>query len=63
MSEMLSHLEECQREMCTSMDLETPDPIVYPPPIMEDPWAWYRNVDDNDEDDEEADDEIQEESE
>jgi hypothetical protein len=30
---------------------------------MEDPWDWYRNVDDDDEDDDDAEDEIQEDSE
>jgi hypothetical protein len=52
--------------MRTSMGLETPEPIVYPPlppPAVEDPWAWYRNADDDGEDEDEADDEIQEESE
>jgi hypothetical protein len=64
MSLRLSHLEERQREMCTSMGFETPEPIIYPPlppPVVEDPWAWYRNTEDNDEDDD--DEEIEEESE
>jgi hypothetical protein len=63
MSQRLSHLEESQHEMCTSMGFETPEPVVYPPlpPLaVEDPWAWYRNADDNNDDD---DDEIEEESE
>jgi hypothetical protein len=62
MSQRLSHLEELQHEMRTSMGLENSEPTVYPllsPPAVEDPWAWYCNVDNNDEDD----DEIQEESE
>jgi hypothetical protein len=66
MSQRLSHLEERQCEMCTSMDLETSKPTVYPPlppPAMEDPWTWYHNTDDDGEDDDGADDEIQEESE
>jgi hypothetical protein len=40
MSQRLAHLEERQREMRTSMGLETPEPIVYPPlppPAMEVP--------------------------
>jgi hypothetical protein len=64
MSQMLSHLEERQCEMRTSMGFETPKPIVYPPlppPAVEDPWAWYRNTDDDGEEDD--DDEIEEESE
>jgi hypothetical protein len=53
MSQRLSHLEECQCEMCTSMSFETPESTVYPPlpPLaVEDPWAWYRNTDDDGED-------------
>jgi hypothetical protein len=64
MSQRLPHLEERQREMCTSIGFETLEPIVYPPlppPDVEDPWAWYRNVKGNDEDD--NDEEIEEESE
>jgi hypothetical protein len=64
MSQRLPHLEESQRKMCTSMGLENSTPTVYPalpPPVVEDPWAWYRNKD-NDGDDE-ADDKEQEESE
>jgi hypothetical protein len=59
MSQRLSLLGEHQRKMLTSMGLENPKPIVYPPlppPPGEDPWAWYRNANDDD-------DEIQEESE
>jgi hypothetical protein len=68
MSQRLSHLEEHQREISSSMGLVTPEPIVYPPlppPTVEDPWAWYRNADDDDEDDDEDNDdyEIEEESE
>jgi hypothetical protein len=62
MSQRLSHLEERQHEMRSSMGLETPEPSIYPPLpplIVEDPWAWYHNADDGDEDD--NDDEIQEE--
>jgi hypothetical protein len=61
-----------QQEGKTSRGFETPppppEPIVYPPlpPLaMEDPWARYRNANDNDEEDddeEDVDDEIQEES-
>jgi hypothetical protein len=61
MSQRLSHLEEHQREMCTSMGFKTPKPVVYPPlppPAVEDPWAWYRNAEEDDDDDE-----IEEESE
>jgi hypothetical protein len=50
MSQRLSHLEERQREMRSSMGVETPEPTVYPPrppPVVEDPWVWYRNTDDN----------------
>jgi hypothetical protein len=64
MSQSLSHLEEHQREMRTSMGLETLKPTVYPPlspPAVEDPWAWYRNANDDGEDDDY--DEIKEESE
>jgi hypothetical protein len=44
MSQRLSHLEERQREINTSMGLENPEPTVYPPPSVEVPWAWYRNA-------------------
>jgi hypothetical protein len=33
------------------MGLETPVSTVYPPvppPVVEDPWDWYRNADDDD---------------
>jgi hypothetical protein len=66
MSHRLAQLEESQCEMCSSMGLANPEPTVYPPlppPTMEDPWDWYRNVDDDDEDDDDAEDEIQEDSE
>jgi hypothetical protein len=59
MSQRLSTLKECQREVCASMGFETPEPIVYPPlppPAVEDPWAWYRNTNGDD-------DELKEESE
>jgi hypothetical protein len=60
MSQQLSTLEEHQREMRTSMGFETPEPVIYtplPPLIVEDPWAWYRDVrgDDKDDDDIEED--------
>jgi hypothetical protein len=64
MSHRLAQLEESQREMHSSMGLANPEPTVYPslpPPAVEDPWAWYRNIDDDDEDNDEAEDEIQEE--
>jgi hypothetical protein len=64
MSQMLSHLEERQRKISSSMGFVTPEPEVYPPlppPTVEDPWAWYRNGDDDGEDD--ADYEIEKESE
>jgi hypothetical protein len=54
MTQRLSHLDERQCKMRTSMVLETPEPTIYyplPPPTMEDPWAWYRNADDDGEDD------------
>jgi hypothetical protein len=60
MSQRLSTLEERQRDVRASMGFETLEPVVYPslpPPAMEDPWAWYRNADGDD------DDEIEEESE
>jgi hypothetical protein len=41
MSQRLSHLEERQREMHTSMGFETPEQVVYPtlpPLVVEDPW-------------------------
>jgi hypothetical protein len=59
MSHRLSTLEECQREVHASMGFETLEPVVYPPlppPAIEDPWAWYRNTEEDD------DDEIEEES-
>jgi hypothetical protein len=62
MSQRLSTHEERQCEMHASMGFETPELIVYsplPPPAMEDPWAWYRNVGGEDDND---DDEIEEES-
>jgi hypothetical protein len=66
MSQRLTHLEEHQCEMRTSMGLETPEPTIYPPLprlTVEDPWAWYCNVDNDDEDeDDDDDDEIEEES-
>jgi hypothetical protein len=53
--------------MHTSMGFETPEPIVcplLPPPVVEDPWAWYRNAGGEDEDEgDDEDDEIEEESE
>jgi hypothetical protein len=64
-SQRHSTLEERQREMCSSMGFVTPEPIIYPPlpPLaMEDPWAWYRNAEGNDEDDDNDDEEIDEES-
>jgi hypothetical protein len=66
MNQILSTLEEHQCEMRTYMGFETPEPIIYPPlppPVVEDPWAWYRNAEDNDEDDDDDDEEIEEESE
>jgi hypothetical protein len=65
MSHRLSRLEERQHEISSSMGFEVPEPVVYPPlppPTVEDPWAWYRNAEGNDEDDDD-DDEIEEESE
>jgi hypothetical protein len=57
MSQRLSTLEERQREMSTTMGFETREPIAYPPlppPVVEDPWAWYRfGEDDEDEESEE----------
>jgi hypothetical protein len=55
MSQRLSTLEERQREMRTSMGFETPESVVYPPlppPAMDDPWAWYRNDEEDGNDDE-----------
>jgi hypothetical protein len=40
--------------MCTSMGFETPESVVYPPLrplVVEDPWAWYRNTDGDEDDD------------
>jgi hypothetical protein len=67
MSQRLSTLEECQREMRASMGFETPKPVIYPPlpPLaVEDPWAWYRNTrgeDSEEEEEDDDDDEIEEE--
>jgi hypothetical protein len=36
------------------MGFETPEPVVYPPLrplVVEDPWAWYRNTDGDEDDD------------
>jgi hypothetical protein len=47
MSQRLSTLEECQREVRASMGFETPEPVVYaplPPSVVEDLWAWYRKM-------------------
>jgi hypothetical protein len=66
MSNMLSRMEERKHEMRTHLELENPEPFVYPdlpPPAVAGPWAWYCNTDDDGEDDDEADDEIQDESE
>jgi hypothetical protein len=60
MSQRLSTLKECQREVRASMGFETPEPIVYPPlpPLaMEDPWAWYHNTNGDDDDDDELEEE------
>jgi hypothetical protein len=62
-------LEEHQCEMRASICFETPEPIVYPPlppPLVEDPWVWYRNFEGEDGEEEEEeedddDDEIEEE--
>jgi hypothetical protein len=54
MSQMLSHLEERQHKINSSLGFAAPEPIVYPPlppHAVEDPWAWYRNTDDDGEDD------------
>jgi hypothetical protein len=64
MSQQLSTLEECQRDVRASMGFETPEPVVYPPlppPAVEDPWAWYRNAGGEDGEEEDDDDEIEEE--
>jgi hypothetical protein len=48
--------------MRTSMGLETTEPFFYPrlpPPVVEDPWAWYHNTERNGDNN----DEIKEESE
>jgi hypothetical protein len=54
MSQMLSTHEEGQRKMRTSMGFETPEPVVYPPfppPAVEDLWAWYRDAKEDNNDD------------
>jgi hypothetical protein len=61
-------LEERRREMHASMGFETPEPVVYPPlrpPIVKDPWVWYRNArgEDDEEEEDDNDDEIEEDSE
>jgi hypothetical protein len=65
MTQRLSHLEEHQCKISSSMGFATPEPIVYPPPTVEDPWVWHHNANDNGEDNDEDDDdyEIEEESE
>jgi hypothetical protein len=53
MSQRLSTLEECQREVCASMGFETPEPVVYsplPPLVVEDPCVWYRTAEGDDDD-------------
>jgi hypothetical protein len=48
MSQRLSTLEERQHEMRASMDFETLEHVIYPPlppPVVEDPWVWYRKAD------------------
>jgi hypothetical protein len=59
MSQRLSHLEEPQRKIHTSMGVKTIEHVIYPPPppVVEDPWDWFHNTNDDD------DDEIKEESE
>jgi hypothetical protein len=62
MSQRLSTIEEFQREVRASMGFKTPEPVVYPPlppPTMEDPWAWYRSGEDN-EDEESREEEVSE---
>jgi hypothetical protein len=54
--------------MHASMGFETPEPVVYPPlrpPIVKDPWVWYRNArgEDDEEEEDDNDDEIEEDSE
>jgi hypothetical protein len=52
MSQRLSTLEEHQHEMCTDMGFKTPEPVIYPPlppPVVKDPWAWYRSGEGDDE--------------
>jgi hypothetical protein len=37
MSQRLSHLEERQHKISSSMGFEVPEPVVYPPPAVENP--------------------------
>jgi hypothetical protein len=51
----MSRMEESQREMCTHLGLENPEPFVYPdlPPLtVAGPWAWYHEYDEGGHDDE-----------
>jgi hypothetical protein len=61
MSQWLSHLEERQHEISSSVGFAVPEPIIYPhpPPVVEDPWAWYRNADNDGENGDEDDDEYE----
>jgi hypothetical protein len=49
MSQRLSTLEEHQHEMRTNMGFKTPEPVIYPPLVVKDLWAWYRYDEGDDE--------------
>jgi hypothetical protein len=54
-------VQTSQSSSSSSMGLENPKSVIYPPlppPAVEDPWAWYRNANDDDEDYDNAEDEI-----
>jgi hypothetical protein len=49
--------------MRTSMGFETPSPIAYPPlppPVVKDPWTWYRNEEGNEDNDDDENEEASE---
>jgi hypothetical protein len=52
MSHRMSRMEESQHEKHTQLGVENPEPFVYPdlhPPVVADPWAWYRKYNEGEE--------------